>query len=206
VVAGKPQLFVATAYAFANVDGLSRKALDLHVGLYNGYVKQVNALQKPLLELAGRSKLSDAEVLQKDGLVRRHAFEFNGMRLHELFFEQINGSSAGSGPSPGSMLMESMYTSSGGLDGWRNDVSQLAETRGVGWVVSARDRVANRLMNFWVSEHHLGMPTNLQTIAVFDIWEHAYLLDFAPSARRDYVAVLFKNLDWSVLEQRCLSQ
>jgi Fe-Mn family superoxide dismutase len=196
--------YTARHYEFYKVDGLSEKALDLHMQLYKGYVKQVNQLQKQVTQLAKVAKLSDGEQLQKDALVRRMAFEYNGMVLHEWFFEQLDGGTFGYAPSPGSMLTEVLDRSFGGIDGWHNDIVRLAETRGVGWVVSARHPGSNRMQNFWVAEHHLGMPAGLEPVAVFDIWEHAYLLDFAPGARRDYLAVLFRNLDWSILERRCL--
>jgi Fe-Mn family superoxide dismutase len=200
---GERATFSPQQFEFNGVHGLSRKALDLHLGLYAGYVKQVNGLQGQIVNLARKSQLSDVELLQKDGLVRRLAFEFNGMILHEKFFEQLNGHRAESAPSPSSTLSEAMDLSFGGFEGWRNDVLQLAETRGVGWVVSARHETSNRLTNFWVSEHHLGLPAGMRLIAVFDLWEHAYMLDFAPAERHNYLAVLFNNLDWSVIEARC---
>jgi Fe-Mn family superoxide dismutase len=200
---GDRKIFAAREFELRRVEGLSRKALDLHLELYGGYVKQVNGLQAQVANLARKPKLSEADLLQKDGLVRRLAFEFNGMVLHEMFFEQLHGLRGTPAPSASSTLMEAMDNSFAGFDGWRNDIEQLAEIRGVGWVVSARHETSNRLTNFWVTEHHLGLPAGMRLIAVFDLWEHAYLLDFAPAARRDYIAVLFDNLDWSVIEARC---
>lgn len=203
--AASTDLYVANDYQFAAVEGLSRKALDLHMDLYRGYVKQVNALYHAQMDqLAARPPFSEAQQLHTDGVVRRLAFEFNGMVLHELFFEQLDGQPAAANPAPGSALKEAIDVSFGGFENWQNDIRRLAETRGIGWVVSARQGSGNRLTNYWVSEHHLGVLASLRPIAVFDIWEHAYFLDFAPTARKDYIGVLFRNLDWSVLERRCL--
>jgi Fe-Mn family superoxide dismutase len=198
-----PGRYVATDFAFAAVEGLSRRALDLHLELYRGYVKQVNGLQKQVTELAALEQLSERDRLRKDGLIRRLAFEYNGMILHELFFEQLDGRPGGNGPAYDGVLHQAMQASFGGIEDWRNDIAQLAETRGVGWVVAARQAGSRRLINTWVSEHQLGLPVNVQIIGVFDLWEHAYLLDFAPSARGDYLSTLFRNLDWSVIESRC---
>jgi Fe-Mn family superoxide dismutase len=99
--------------------------------------------------------------------------------------------------------MKAMDSSFGGLEAWRNDILQLAQTRGVGWVLSTREPGSNQLTNYWIGEHQLGVPAGVQPIAVFDLWEHAYMLDFAPSARGDYLNVLFQELDWAVLESRC---
>jgi superoxide dismutase, Fe-Mn family len=198
-----PGSYVATDFAFPAVEGLSRHALDLHLQLYRGYVKQVNGLQRQVTELAALEHLSERDRLRKDGLIRRLAFEYNGMILHELFFEQLDGRPEGDGPEDGSVLQQAMQASFGGIDDWRNDIAQLADTRGVGWVVAARQAGSRRLINTWISEHQLGLPVNVQIIAVFDLWEHAYLLDFSPTARGDYLSVLFWNLDWRVIESRC---
>jgi Fe-Mn family superoxide dismutase len=197
---------VAAPYSFKAVQGLSRKALDLHLELYRGYVKQVNSLQAQLAQQRSPGMRNDPALqLQRAGLVQRSAFERNGMYLHELFFEQLDGQPAGPAPSPGSVLMEAMDISFGGSDGWRADIEQLADTRGSGWVLSARHADSNQLANFWIADHHLGVPIGMRPIAVFDLWEHAYLLDFPVAARREYLGVLFRNTDWSVLERRMLA-
>lgn len=198
--------YFAIHYDFAAVQGLSRKALNLHLDLYRGYVEQVNTLYHAQLDqLEMRPPSSEAQQRHTDGLVRRLAFEFNRMVLHELFFEQLDGESAATIPAPGSALKEAIDVSFGGFDNWRNDVRRVAGNRGIGWVISARQVDSNRLTNYWVSEHYLDVLTAVRPMAVFDIWEHAYVLDFARTARKDYLNVLFRNLDWSVLERRCLS-
>jgi Fe-Mn family superoxide dismutase len=203
---GGQAIYRPVEYKFAHVEGLSRKALDLHLELYKGYVKQLNAVEGRIADLATKEKLGDAERLQKEALMHRHAFEFNGMLLHELFFEQLDGDPAGAAPMLGSPLAEAIDTSFPGLDAWRNDIFRLAETRGIGWVICVQRADDKRLSNFWVSEHQVGMPATPRPIVVFDLWEHAYLLDFSPSARLNYVATLFRNLDWSVLDRRCVRQ
>ena len=70
-------------FDLAGVQGLSKRALDLHLGLYKGYVENLNKL----LEQAPKG----GSALVMDGYNRRFAFEYNGVKLHELFFEQRGG-------------------------------------------------------------------------------------------------------------------
>jgi Fe-Mn family superoxide dismutase len=91
----------------------------------------------------------------------------------------------------------------GSLKSWRDDFKNLAQTRGVGWVVCALDPFSNRHVNVWIDLHHLGLPARARPVPVLDLWEHAWLIDFKPSQRNDYVECLLGQTDWQVVEKRC---
>ena len=192
---------VPWTFELGRVQGLSAHALDVHLGLYASYVKEANELLKQLREFPRPHELSASERLQRDGLVRRFSFEHNGVRLHEAFFEALGG--PGSRPPSAGPFYRAVESSFGKIDNWKNDVAELAKTRGVGWVVTYRCPVENRLTNVWVDDHTRGLLLDLTPIAVFDLWEHAYMFDFEPSRRGDYINVLFENLNWDTLEKRC---
>jgi Fe-Mn family superoxide dismutase len=141
------------------------------------------------------------EHLIRDGLVRRFAFERNGMVLHELFFEALRGPS--DPPRSNSAFRQTIDASYGSYDAWQHDVFRLAQTRGVGWVLTVRSWQDSRLTNIWIDEHSHGLLSNWTPVLAFDIWEHAYLLDFKPSQRAQYVQTVFDNIDWEVIERRC---
>ena len=83
-------------------------------------------------------------------------------------------------------------------------VRRLAfEHNGVGWVATFRRVGDNRLLNAWVDDHTRGLLAGLAPIVLFDLWEHAYLLDFKPSQRKDYMGTLLDNVKWSVVEEHC---
>lgn len=194
---------VPWTFDLSNVHGLSAHALEMHLGLYATYVKEANALIEQLQEFPRGHTLSAEERLRHDGLVRRHAFEHNGVRLHESFFEALGG--PGKSPSAGGVFSEAVESSFGGFEPWKADVTELANTRGVGWVVTYRCQVENRLTNVWVEDHTRGLLLDLSPIAVFDLWEHAYLLDFSASQRSGYINTVLANVNWDVIEQRCAS-
>lgn len=180
------------SFDLSGVQGLSKKALDLHLGLYKGYVDNLNKL----LEQAPKG----GSPLVLDGYNRRFAFEYNGVKLHELFFEQL--ASKRRQPLADSDFADALKEGFGDFNGWRSKIEALAATRGVGWVMTLRERGTSRLHNVWVDLHHVHMPADCQIIFVLDVWEHAFLIDFTPAQKADYVKTVLDNVDWVVVEKR----
>lgn len=176
-------------FNLGSVEGLSRRALELHLGLYRGYVDKVNEL------------LADAPSHDPDARARRMGFEWNGMVLHELFFETLRG--PGREPDPRGVFAEALDEHFGGFDGWRRDVTALAGLRGIGWVAAVRDPANGSLFNVWFDEHQLGTPAGVQFLFVLDLWEHAWLLDYKPAERDAYVDAVLRNTDWPAVDARC---
>ena len=183
-------------FDLSGVQGLSKKAIDLHLGLYKTYVEQLNTLLEHSPERA-----ADAEPLALDGYNRRFAFEYNGVALHELFFEQLAGKRRQ--PQSDSGFIEALHQDFGDFGGWKASVEALAKTRGVGWVLALRERGRKRLHNCWIDLHHLSMPANCDVVFALDLWEHAFMIDFTAAQRADYVKIILDNVDWQVVERRC---
>ena len=76
-------------FAIPNLKGLSEKQLTVHIGLYAGYVKHVNLLREKIHEFETEDKEKHAYMIAE--LRRRFGFEFDGMRMHEYYFEQFEG-------------------------------------------------------------------------------------------------------------------
>jgi Fe-Mn family superoxide dismutase len=185
-------VYETRSFDLSRLQGISSKTIETHLGLYRGYVEKLN-------ELASRARAGSAD--EAASRVRRFSYEYNGVVLHELFFEQLSGPGAAQLGS-GTVVAEAADISFGGTDEWRRDVYALSETRGVGWVICVRDPARNRIFNTWVDLHHLAVPAGAQVLFVLDFWEHAYLLDFAPKERTKYLDTLWKQIDWSVVERR----
>jgi len=165
--------FEEKKFNIPKLNGISEKAIEVHLGLYAGYVKNVN------------------ELLQEKGYNRRFPFEFNGMRNHEVYFAHFEG---GSTPlTTGSPLIKAGFD----LDKFKT----MALTRGVGWAIVYYDPVSKQLLEAWVDEHHLGILTGLSPILVLDMWEHAYFIDYTPTEKKKYVEAFFGNLNWQNVEQ-----
>jgi Fe-Mn family superoxide dismutase len=193
--------YTAREFDLTAVTGLSQRAVELHLELYRGYVKAFNTLlaeQRAAFPAAGEA----AAPLDLASHARRFAFEYNGIVLHELFFEAL-GAPGASSPDRQGVLAEAAERSFGSLEQWMQHAAGLAQLRGIGWIVCVRETTSNRLYNAWVDLHHLMVPANTQVVLALDLWEHAYLLDFAPSQRAKYFEMLWSSIAWDKVEARC---
>src|SRR3989344_5188571 len=68
------------------LEGISKKSVEEHLGLYAGYVKNFNAISSLVEELSADPEKNAHAIAE---LRRRRPFEFGGMRLHELYFPQF---------------------------------------------------------------------------------------------------------------------
>src|SRR6185312_11633027 len=79
--------YSAKKWDLSGLRGISDKTLEMHFGLYEGYVKNTNLLREEIAHMrAGKESGADPKFAE---LVRRLGFEYNGMRLHELYFDNL---------------------------------------------------------------------------------------------------------------------
>lgn len=174
--------------------GISKRSIEEHLKLYAGYVKHTNLIGTKIAEYMADSE-KNAYVLGE--LQRRLGFEFNGMRNHEHYFRAFEG-----GPTPlsDSELKQAIVKEFGSFEVWFGTFKAIAMTRGIGWAVLYYDPTVQKLVHAWVEEQHLGQLNGLQFILGLDMWEHSYMLDYAPSEKKKYVEAFFENLNWGVIE------
>jgi Fe-Mn family superoxide dismutase len=175
--------------------GFSDALLKNHFTLYQGYVTNTNKELELLEQLLKEGKSASPEYAE---LKRRLGWEFNGMRLHEYYFENLGGKAPLDAEG---RLGKKMVESFGSVDAWEKDFRATGTMRGIGWAVLYQDPVDGRLINFWINEHDEGHPAGGIPLLVMDVFEHAYLLDFGLK-RADYIDEFFKNIDWKAAETR----
>ena len=190
----------AKTFELPALKGLSEKQIKVHLGLYEGYVKHVNLIMETLKGYAAYGdKTSDGDKLVIVELRRRFAFEFDGMRMHEYYFEQFEGEKGGS---PDSALAVAAKEKYGSGENFIAHIKEVAGSRGIGWVVVYGDPKAKTLHTVFVNDHELGQLAGLPVILALDLWEHAYLVDYVPAEKKNYVDAFFDNVNWSVVEKR----
>lgn len=176
--------------------GFSDQLLKNHFTLYQGYVKNVNTLAQELGELLKEGKTGTPSYAE---LKRRFGWEFNGMRLHELYFGNMKN--GGSKFDPASKLWAQMDKDFGPKPAWRNDFKAVGSMRGIGWAILYYDPQADELFNVWVNEHDMGHLAGCKPLLVLDVFEHAYVLDYGLK-KADYIEAFFKAIDWEEVERR----
>ncbi|HWH16516.1 MAG TPA: Fe-Mn family superoxide dismutase [Candidatus Paceibacterota bacterium] len=189
--------YTARTFSLPELPGLSKDQIAVHLGLYEGYVKHTNLILETIQKL--RAEDATAHAFQINELRRRLGFEFDGMRMHEHYFEQLEG---GSSPAPEGPLAEKAAARYGSWDGFIAHLKEVAGTRGIGWTVVYYDPAIGALHTAWVDDHQLGQLSGLPIILAIDMWEHAFMVDYRPADKKNYVDAFLGNVNWQVPEQR----
>jgi len=195
------QSYTAKKFDLAGLQGISDNTLQVHFGLYEGYVKNTNLLNEQIHEIVAAGKAAGADPHFAE-LTRRLGFEYNGMRLHEYYFGNMTKAAGGS---PSSALSEALGSSFGDFESWKKDFMATGGMRGVGWAIAYQDPWTGRISNHWVTLHEDGNVAGFAPILVMDAWEHAFLLDYKPSERSKYIEAFFANIDWTAVESRLVT-
>jgi Fe-Mn family superoxide dismutase len=175
--------------------GFSEALLKNHFTLYQGYVTNTNKVLTILEQMLEGGKAATPEFAE---LKRRVGWEFNGMRLHEYYFDNLGGTAP---LNMGGILAKKLAESFGSVDTWEKDFRATGAMRGIGWTVLYQDPTSGRLINFWINEHDVSHPAGCMPLLVMDVFEHAFMLDYGLK-RADYIEAFFMNIDWKAVEAR----
>jgi Fe-Mn family superoxide dismutase len=181
--------------ALIGMDGFSEALLKNHFALYQGYVTNTNKLSDLIGRNLAEGKTGTPEYAE---LKRRFGWEWNGMRLHEFYFENLGGKGV---LDPASKLGKAVAAEFGSVEKWEAEFRAAGAMRGVGWVVLYQDRLGGRLFNQWINEHDMGNPAGAVPVLVMDVFEHAFMVDYGLK-RADYIAAFFRNVNWKAAEAR----
>ncbi len=190
-------MYEAKTFSIPELEGISTKSVEEHIGLYQGYVKNFNAISALLPEYAKDSE-KHAHALSE--LIRRRSFEFDGMRLHEYYFEQFEGGAVAH--AEGGAFAAAIEKEYHKLEYFIAMFRAIALMRGPGWAMLYWDPAGKQFLTGFSGEQHQGHFVSLPIILALDVWEHAFLLDYGAQGKAKYVDAFFQNLNWSVVEKR----
>ena len=184
-------MYEVKTFNIPELKGISQKTIEEHIGLYKGYVSHVNHIHAELAHIN--------DPYAKAEMQRRLGFEFGGMRNHEYYFAQFEN---GAKEIPDGTFKKMVEKQFGDIETYIEHIRSIALTRGVGWSMTYIDRQINKLVCTWVDEQHFGQLADLDIILALDMWEHSYMLDYAPSEKKKYIDAFFANLNWEVVARR----
>ena len=188
--------FEEKKFNIPELKGISKKSIEEHLKLYNGYVKHANLILDKIREMkidAEKNAYALAEIN------RRFGFEYNGMRNHEIYFSSFEGKANEikmEGP-----LGQQVKSDFGSFEIWIQEFKSIAMTRGIGWAMLYYDKKDKRLLNAWVDEQHIGQLQDCALILGLDMWEHSFVYDYEPSGKKNYVEDFFSNINWENVER-----
>ncbi|CAG0950329.1 MAG: Fe-Mn family superoxide dismutase [Candidatus Methanoperedens sp.] len=172
--------------------GFSDQLLKNHFTLYQGYVTNTNKVADTLSAMAKEGKTGTPEYAE---LKRRFGWEFNGMRLHEYYFD--NMTKGGKEIDKNTNLYKKIVADFGSYETWEKDFKATGAMRGIGWVILYYDGTEGRLFNTWINEHDVGHLSGAKPLMVMDVFEHAYMIDYGLK-KADYIEAFFKAIDWTI--------
>ncbi|OGI83772.1 hypothetical protein A2997_01100 [Candidatus Nomurabacteria bacterium RIFCSPLOWO2_01_FULL_36_10b] len=189
-------MYIKKEFIIPILIGISQKNIEEHLKLYDGYVNNTNTILRLLDD-------TSIDVYIRDELSRRFSFEYNGMRNHEYYFSAIK-----EGPhphDPSSKLGQQIIKQWGSYETWYSAFITLAKTRGIGWAILWWDPIEKNLVHNWVDEQQIGHLNSCQYIIGIDMWEHAYVADYQPSGKTNYINDYFANINWTYIENHYIN-
>ena len=172
---------------------ISKETIAFHHGKHLAtYVNNLNGL----LEGSPLAGLPLEEiVLKADGGILNNAGQILN---HELYFGQFSGDPK---PAPTGKLAEAIVRDFGSFEAFKEEFQKKGATLfGSGWVWLSADKDGKLVIT---QEPNAANPIQkgLKPLLTFDVWEHAYYLDYQ-NRRPDHLAALWQIVDWEVVEKR----
>lgn len=179
------------------INSLSERQVNEHLKLYKGYVAKVNEISKSTKDCEAFTGSNPTYSCMRS-VKLGESFALNGVKLHELYFENISGSSSKcSADSEFSKLIKEQYSD---CECFKSYLKQAAlSVRG--WAVVAIDSVTKRLRVIGLDAHDVGSVWCAFPLLVIDVYEHAYFIDYGTD-RGKYLDDLLENINWAIVEAR----
>lgn len=187
-------------FNLSGLNGISDKTLEMHFKLYEGYVTNTNTLNERIAAIIGKGSIDATETAAYSELTRRLGFEYNGMVLHEYYFDNMKKD--GGGEAPKGDFRSAVERSFPSYEVWKADFVGVGKMRGVGWAITYLDPKSGYVSNHWITLHEEGNVAGFVPLLVMDVWEHAFLLDYKPAERPKYIEAFLGNTNWDEVERR----
>lgn len=194
--AGK-EVYVArdfSALVAKKLDGLSANQIEQHLKLYKGYVTKSNEIMSKIKEVDISTANATYSPLRE--LLMEQSFAVNGAIYHELYF----GNLGGPGGEPTGDLKAAMDETFGNTGKFMDFLKASGKSMR-GWVVVGWNQRGNRIDTFGLDTHNMWSPAGFIPLLVLDVYEHAYMIDYAID-RAKYLDAFVKNIDWNVVSKR----
>lgn len=193
VITLEPKTFSPSLY---EMEGISKKTVEEHMKLYQGYVNKYNEIQEKLSALTDDDYAKANQVFSSIRALKVDlSFAYGGVVNHEIYFAHLGGN----GAAPSGDLAAQIKKDFGSFEEYKKDVKATA-IAARGWVWTAWNHREKRLFNYLGDAQNTFPVWGASPVMALDTYEHAYFIDFG-AARAGYVDAFFQNMDWSVVEK-----
>ena len=173
---------------------ISKETIAFHHGKHlAGYVNNLNGL----LPGSGFEEVTLEEIVCKaSGGILNNAGQILN---HEMYFGQFKAPQVDNKPT--GQLAEAIVRDFGSFEAFKETFQKAGTTLfGSGWVWLSADKDGKLVI---IQEPNAANPIQkgLKPLLTFDVWEHAYYLDYQ-NRRVDHLSTLWDIVNWSVVEKR----
>ena len=176
------------------LDGISKRTMDEHYVLYQGYVNKTNEIREKLEAVnltTANQAFSDVRALAVE-----LSFALGGVKSHELYFANLGGK----GGKPTGRVLEAIERDFTSFEAWQAQLKAFG-IAGRGWAWLAYDNFDGKLHNYIGDAQNSYPVWDAIPVLGLDVYEHAYYLDFG-TKRAAYIDVFFRNIDWEDVARR----
>lgn len=175
--------------------GISKKTMEEHYKLYQGYVNKANEIHEKLAALERDPAKANPTYSDLRELKVELTRAVGGVKNHELYFSLLGGK----GGAPSGKLADLIKRDFGSVEDWQKDLKATG-IAARGWAWTAYDWNTERLFNYIGDEQNTFPVWDASLLVALDVFEHAYWADFYTN-KGGYIDTFFKLLDWKVVEQ-----
>jgi Fe-Mn family superoxide dismutase len=173
----------------------SAENLEVHHSKHHAaYVAGANATAERLAEARAAGDYAGLV-----GLEKTLAFNISGHVLHSMFWKNLAPDGGGR---PEGELAAAIDDQFGSFEAFRAQLGQAAVlVQGSGWGALAFEPLGRRLIVEQIYDHHANVANGAIPLLVFDVWEHAYYLQYR-NVRADFVDALWNLVNWPDVAER----
>lgn len=188
-----PKTFSQSLYS---LKGISKKTIEEHLKLYQGYVNKYNEINKELAALGDDEYKKSNQVFSGlRELKVELSFAYGGIINHELYFSHLGGST---NRAPTGALMKQILKDFGSFESYKKDLKATGMSAR-GWVWTGWNKREEKLFNYLGDSQNTYLVWEVNPILALDTYEHAYFIDYGV-LRVNYIDAFIENLNWKVIE------
>lgn len=180
-----------------SMKGISKKTVEEHLKLYQGYVNKYNEINEKLMQLTDEDYNKANQVYSKIRELKvEFSFAWGGVVNHEIYFGHLGGNG---GQVPAGTWLKQIKKDFGSFENFKRDVKATG-IAARGWVFTGWNHREKRLFNYLSDSQNTYLTWGVTPILALDTYEHAYFIDYGAN-RGSYIDAFFENLDWKVIEK-----
>lgn len=179
-----------------SMKGISKKTVEEHLKLYQGYINKYNEIQEKLATLTDDDY---AKANQVYSMVRELkvelSFAWGGVVNHEIYFGHLGGK----GGAPSEKLLAQIEKDFDSFEMYKKDLKATGISAR-GWVWTGWNWREERLVNYLGDSQNTFPMWEVEPILALDTYEHAYFIDYGVN-RGNYIDAFLENINWGEVEE-----